>query len=81
MSYEKKIRREEKNFGPIGEKIEKLGVKISGACLFYDMTPGGNHDMTEKFIEFIELLVYCNEHKLYAARDNALKKILHMMVE
>lgn len=81
MPYEKKIRREEKNFGPIGEKIERLGASLSAACLFYDLTPGGNHDMGEKFAEFIELLVYCNEHKLYAVRDNALKKILHIVVE
>lgn len=81
MSYDKKIRHDEKNFDRVGEKIERLGAKLSGACLFYDLTPGGEHDMGENFADFIELLLYCNEKKLYSVRDNALKKILRIIVE
>lgn len=65
----------EKNLDPIGEKIERLGAKISAGCLFYDLTPGGNHDMCEVFSEFVNLIVYCNEKKLYHVRDNALKTL------
>ena len=81
MSYEKKIRRDEKNFDRVGEKIERLGAKLSAACLFYDLTPGGEHDMGENFADFIELLIYCNEKKLYSVRDNALKKISSIIIE
>lgn len=75
MSREKNLIPREKNLYPIGEKIERLGAKISAGCLFYDLTPGGNHDMCETFSEFVNLLVYCNEKKLYSVRDNALKTI------
>lgn len=75
MSREKNFRPREKNCDPIGEKIERLGAKISAGCLFYDLTPGGEHDMCETFSEFINLLVYCNEKKMYSVRDNALKTI------
>ena len=81
MPYAKKIREEEKNFDRVGEKIERLGAKLSAACLFYDLTPGGEHDMGENFADFIELLIYCNEKKLYQTRDNALKKIRAIIVE
>ena len=81
MPYAKKIREQEKKFDRVGEKIERLGAKLSAACLFYDLTPGGEHDMGENFADFIELLVYCNEKKLYSVRDNALKKILRMIIE
>lgn len=81
MPYAKKIREQEKKFYRAGEKIERLGAKLSAACLFYDLTPGGEHDMEENFADFIQLLVYCNEKKLYSVRDNALKKILHMIIE
>ena len=81
MSYEKKIRRDEKNFDRVGEKTERLGAKLSAACLFYDLTPGGEHDMGENFADFIELLIYCNEKKLYSVRDNALKKISSIIIE
>lgn len=74
MSREKNFRPREKNLDPIGEKIERLGEKISAGCLFYDLTPG-RHDMCVTFSEFINLLVYCNEKKLYSVRDNALKTI------
>ena len=64
-----------KKFDHAGEKIKRLGAKISAACLFYDITPGGGHDMIETFSDFIELIVFCNENKLYRERDEALKKI------
>ena len=75
MAREKNFRPREKNLDPIGGKIERLGAKISAGCLFYDLTPGGEHDMCETFSEFINLLVYCNEKKMYSVRDNALKTI------
>ena len=75
MASEKNFRPREKNLYSLGEKIERLGAKISAGCLFYDMIPGGDHDMCETFSEFINLLVYCNEKKLYSVRDNALKTI------
>ena len=65
----------EKNLSNVGEKIQRLGAKISAACLFYDLTPGGEHDMSETFSDFIDLIVYCNENKLFKERDEALKKI------
>ena len=69
----------EKNHEPIGKKIERLGAKISSACIFYDLTPGGNQDMSDIFTEFISLLIYCNEKKLYYERDSALKNIKFFM--
>lgn len=65
----------EKNLSNVGEKIQRLGAKISAGCLFYDLTPGGEHDMSETFSDFIDLIVYCNENKLFKERDDALKKI------
>lgn len=79
MSREKNFRPREKNLDPIGGKIERLGEKISAGCLFYDLTPGGDHDMCETFAEFIYLLVYCNEIKLYHERDSALKTLQSYM--
>lgn len=81
MSYAEKISDEEKIYRDIEEKIACRGAAITGACLFYDMTPGGSHNMVELFNSFIELLLYCNAHKLYSIRDNALKKILDMNAE
>lgn len=75
MASKKNFRPCEKNLNPIEEEIERLGAKISSGCLFYDLTPGGDHDMYETFSEFVNLLVYCNEKKLYSVRDNALKTI------
>ena len=65
----------EKNLSNVGEKIKRLGAKISSGCLLYDLTPGGDHDMSETFSDFIDLIVYCNENKLFCERDEALKKI------
>ena len=65
----------EKNLSNVGEKIQRLGAKISAGCLFYDLTPGGEHDMSETFGEFIDLIIYCNENRLFRERDEALKKI------
>lgn len=65
----------EKNLSNAGEKIQRLGAKISAGCLFYDLTPGGEHDMSQTFSDFISLIVYCNENKLFRERDEALKKI------
>ena len=65
----------EKNLSNVGEKIQRLGAKISAGCLFYDLTPGGEHDMSKTFSDFIDLIVYCNENKLFRERDEALKKI------
>ena len=65
----------EKNLTNVGEKIQRLGAKISAGCLFYDLTPGGEHDMSQAFNDFIYLIVYCNENKLFHERDEALKKI------
>lgn len=64
----------EKNLSNVGEKIQRLGAKISAGCLFYDLTPG-EHDMSQTFSDFIDLIVYCNENKLFRERDEALKKI------
>lgn len=65
----------EKNLSNVGEKIQRLGAKISAGCLFYDLTPGGEHDMSGTFSDFIDLILYCNENKLFKERDDALKKI------
>ena len=65
----------EKNLINVGEKIQRLGAKISAGCLFYDLTPGGEHDMSQTFSDFIDLIVYCNENNLFRERDEALKKI------
>lgn len=75
MSREKNFRPREKNLSNVGEKIQRLGAKISAGCLFYDLTPGGEHDMSQTFSDFIDLIVYCNENKLFRERDEALKKI------
>lgn len=75
MPKPKKFYDDPKKFDCVGEKIERLGAKISASCLFYDLTPGGDHDMCETFEEFINLLIYCNGKKLYSARDKALKTI------
>lgn len=69
----------EKNLSNVGEKIQRLGSKISAGCLFYDLTPGGEHDMSETFSDFIDLIIYCNENKLFKERDDALKKIQRFM--
>ena len=65
----------EKNLSNVEEKIKRLGAKISAGCLFYDLTPGGDHDMSKTFSDFIDLIVYCNENKLFHERDKALKRI------
>lgn len=65
----------EKISSMFGEKIQRLGAKISASCLFYDLTPGGEHDMSETFGDFVDLIIYCNENKLFRERDDALKKI------
>ena len=65
----------EKNLSNVGEKIQRLGAKISAGCLFYDITPGGGHDMSKTFDDFLDLIIYCNENKLFRERDEALKKI------
>ena len=70
----------EKNLINVGEKIQRLGAKISAGCLFYDLTPGGEHDMSQTFNDFIYLIVYCNENKLFRERDEALKKILRLYI-
>lgn len=75
MSREKNFKTKEELFYDltIGETIERVGTKITGACLFYDLTPGGDHNMCETFAKFIDILLYCSEKKLYAERDSALK--------
>lgn len=75
MANKKNFMPSEKNLPNVGEKIQRLGAKISAGCLFYDLTPGGEHDMSETFSDFIDLIVYCNENKLFRERDDALKKI------
>lgn len=65
----------EKNLSNVGEKIQRLGAKISAGCLFYDLTPGGEHNMSETFSDFLDLIVYCNENELFRERDEALKNI------
>lgn len=70
----------EKNLSNVSEKIQRLGAKISAGCLFYDLTPGGEHDMSETFSDFIDLIVYCNESKLFRERDEALKKIQRIYI-
>lgn len=75
MANEKKFKDKEALFYDltIGETIERVGVKVAGACLFYDLTPGGDRNMCETFAELIDILLYCTEKKLYAERDSALK--------
>lgn len=75
MSRPKKFHGDPKKFDCAGEKIQRLGAKISAGCLFYDLTPGGDHDMSETFSDFIDLIIFCNENKLFRERDEALKKI------
>ena len=70
----------EKNFDYAQKKLERKGAALAGACLFYDLTPGGSHDAGENFREFIDLILYCNEKKLYSVRDKALKKIREMII-
>lgn len=65
----------EKNMSNVVEKIQRRGEKIFAGCLFYDLTPGGNHDMCQTFIDFVDLIVYCNKNKLFRERDEALKKL------
>lgn len=76
MEVKKFMTEREKNSKPIAEKIVRTGHAISAACLLYDLIPGGNHDMTEKFIDFIRLLRYCDENKMYSVRELAVKKLL-----
>ena len=75
MPNPKKFHNDPKKFDNVGEKIELCGAALAGACLFYDLTPGGSHDAGEKFREFIDLILYCNEKKLYSTRDASLRKI------
>lgn len=88
MPHSKKIREEQKKFHEepkkiyIGDtEIEKKGNFIASCCLFYDITPGGSHNATETFAEFVELLILCSEKKLYNVRDGALKRILKNLTE
>lgn len=76
MAYEKNsFKSPKKNALMAGKEIERLGAKISAGCLFYDLTPGGDHDMSDTFIKFIDLIIYCTENKFYEDRDDALKMI------
>lgn len=69
-----------KNSDGIKKNLEKKGAALAGACLFYDLTPGGSHDAGENFRDFIDLILYCNEKKLYSVRDSALKKIREIII-
>lgn len=80
MEGGKNLMEAEKNFDDVKKKLERKGAALSGACLFYDLTPGGSHDAGENFREFIDLILYCNEKKLYAVRDSALRKIRETMI-
>ena len=62
--------------GPIGEKIEENSNLVSIACMTLDLIPPVSNTYTKAYREFVELIVYCNEHKLYNVRDKILKKIL-----
>lgn len=75
MPKPKKFYGDPEKFDCVEEKIQRLGAKISAGCLFYDLTPGGDHDMSETFSDFIDLIIFCNENKLVRERDEALKKI------
>ena len=81
MPHAKKIRDDLKKFDHVEEKLTWLGARITTACFFYDMTPGGDHDMEKDYAEFIKLLIYCNEKKLYISRDRALKRVLSTISE
>ena len=45
MARPKKFSDEEKIYSDIEEKLTWLGARVTTACFFYDMTPGGDHDM------------------------------------
>ena len=70
----------EKNSYAIKKKLEKSGAKVSAACLFFDLAPGGTHDAGENFLEFVDLILYCNEKKLYSVRDAALRKLREIII-
>lgn len=62
-------------------EIERKAHYIANCCLFYDITPGGSHDATENFVEFLKLLLVCSEKKLYSVRDGALRRIVESLTE
>ena len=76
MPRPKKFHDDPKKFDRVEEKLTWLGARVTTACFFYDVTPGGDHNMEENWGDFIELLIYCNEKKLYSLRDSALKRVL-----
>lgn len=88
MPHSKKIRAELKKLDVDSEKIyvasteiERKAHYIADCCIFYDITPGGSHDATENFVEFLKLLLVCSEKKLYSVRDGALKRIVESLTE
>ena len=88
MPRQKKFHDDPKKFDVDSEKIyvasteiERKAHYIASCCLFYDITPGGSHDATENFVEFLKLLLVCSEKKLYSVRDGALKRIVDSLTE
>lgn len=66
-----------RNYDPIGSQLEDSFNFIQSACFVSDFAVDASGDIYTKALKkFIHLLVYCNDHHLYAVRDRALKKIL-----
>ena len=66
-----------RQYNPIGQQLETAFWTARTACVAYDILserPSRCYDKELK--KFVRLLVYCSDHKLYAVRDRALKKIL-----
>lgn len=65
---------------PYEEKIVKQGMKLKTLVVTADLMTvlrtGTDPDLTSEYIKFVELLVEAGNKKMYAARENALKKIL-----
>jgi len=62
--------------GPIGEKIEEKFNCVAVACLSLDLIPPRTQTYSDALKEFVELIVYCNQNKLYHVRGRVLEKIL-----
>lgn len=77
----KKIEVDSEKIYVASTEIERKAHYIASCCLFYDITPGGSHDATENFVEFLKLLLVCSEKKLYSVRDGALKRIVEILTE
>lgn len=57
------------------EKIYQLGCDIADTLCVYDMIPPDTGEW-KKFRLFLELLDYCTRRKMYAVRDQAIRKLI-----